>query len=92
MTNRIEENTEKEKPANEKGELNREAYQRDKNSGSRYWMLKPDLDLAGNCMFKVNNRNTRRRCEICSKLTIKTPYFTPRSSVFIVNFEQVNAD
>ena len=40
MTNRIEENTEKEKPANEKGELNREAYQRDKNSGSRYWMLK----------------------------------------------------
>ena len=28
---------------------------------------------AGNCMFKVNNRNTRARCEICSKLTIKTP-------------------
>ena len=24
-------------------------------------------------MFKVNNRNTRTRCEICSKLTIKTP-------------------
>ena len=24
-------------------------------------------------MFKVNNRNTRARCEICSKLTIKTP-------------------
>ena len=23
-------------------------------------------------MFKVNNRNTRFRCEICSKLTIKT--------------------
>ena len=23
-------------------------------------------------MFKVNNRNTRTRCEICSKLTIKT--------------------
>ena len=22
-------------------------------------------------MFKVNNRNTRRKCEICSKLTIK---------------------
>ena len=22
-------------------------------------------------MFKVNNRNTRRRCEMCSKLTIK---------------------
>ena len=27
---------------------------------------------AGNYMFKFNNRNTRTRCEICSKLTIKT--------------------
>ena len=27
---------------------------------------------AGNYMFKVNNRNTRTGCEICSKLTIKT--------------------
>ena len=45
-------------------------------------------------MFKVNNRNTRTKCEICSKLTIKTPerrYFTPYSSVFIVTFEQINA-
>ena len=24
-------------------------------------------------LFKVNNRNTRTRCETCSKLTIKTP-------------------
>ena len=24
-------------------------------------------------LFKVNNRNTRKRCEICWKLTIKTP-------------------
>ena len=24
-------------------------------------------------MFKVNNRNTRTKCEISSKLTIKTP-------------------
>ena len=24
-------------------------------------------------MFKVNNRNTRTKYEICSKLTIKTP-------------------
>ena len=24
-------------------------------------------------MFKVNNRNTRTRCEICSKLAIKIP-------------------
>ena len=28
---------------------------------------------AGNYMLKVNNRNTRARCEICSKLIIKTP-------------------
>ena len=24
-------------------------------------------------LLKVNNRNTRTRCEICSKLTMKTP-------------------
>ena len=38
---------------------------------------------------KVNNRNTRTRCEICSKLTIKTPYrrHSRRSGAFIVNFE-----
>ena len=28
---------------------------------------------AGNYMFKVNNKNTRARCEICSTLTIKGP-------------------
>ena len=43
-----------------------------------------------NYMFKVNNRNTRTRCEICSKLTIKIPEDTC-SSVSFVNFEQVNA-
>ena len=26
----------------------------------------------GNYMFKVNNRNTRTRCEVYSKLTIET--------------------
>ena len=29
---------------------------------------------AGNYMFKVKYSNTRTRCEICSKLTIKKPY------------------
>ena len=29
--------------------------------------------LAGIYLFKVNNRNTKKRCAICSKLTIKTP-------------------
>ena len=54
--------------------------------------------LADNYMFKVNNRNTRRRREIYSKLTIKTPeqrywtYFTPCSSASIVIFEHVIAD
>ena len=38
---------------------------------------------------KVSNRNTRKKCEIYSKLTIKT-YFTPFSSVSIVGFEQLN--
>ena len=45
----------------------------------------------GNYMFKVNNRNTRKRCEICSKLTIKIPEqrHWPRFRVFIVNFEHI---
>ena len=50
-------------------------------------------------LLRGNNRNTRRRCEICSKLTIKTPerrhwrwtYFTPCSAVSIINFEHVIA-
>ena len=28
---------------------------------------------AGNFRFKVNDRNTKTRCQICTKLTIKTP-------------------
>ena len=47
---------------------------------------------AGNYIFKLNNKNTRTRCKICSKLTIKTPErrYWRRSGIFIVNFEQVN--
>ena len=42
-------------------------------------------------MFKVNNKNNRTRCEICLKLTIKTPerHHWCRSGVFIVNFEHI---
>ena len=47
-------------------------------------------DQAGIYLLKVNNRNTRTRCEICSKITIVT-YFTPCSSASIVNFEHVIA-
>ena len=50
------------------------------------------LNPAGNYMFKVNNRNTRARCEICSKLTIKIPErrYWRRSGVFIANFEHIS--
>ena len=44
----------------------------------------------GNYLFKVENRNTRTRSEICSKLTIKIS--ERRSSESIAIFEQVNAD
>ena len=30
------------------------------------------LNPAGNYMFKVNNKNTKTKCEVCSKLKIKT--------------------
>ena len=42
--------------------------------------------------LKVNNRDTRTRCEICSKLTLKTPErrYWRRSGVFIVNFEHIS--
>ena len=43
-------------------------------------------------MFKVKNRNTRTRCGICSKLTVKKPERRHwcRSSVSIVNFEHIS--
>ena len=46
----------------------------------------------GNYMFKVNNRNTRTRCEICSKLKLKTPERRQwlRSGGFRVNFEHIS--
>ena len=42
--------------------------------------------------FKVNNRDTKTRCKICLKLTIKTLERRQwrRSSVFIVNFEHIS--
>ena len=44
--------------------------------------LSSDTNPAGIYLLKVNNRNTRARCEICSKLT-------PCSSVSTVNFKHV---
>ena len=43
------------------------------------------LNPAGIYLLKVNNRNTRTRWKICSKLTIKI-----RSGIFIVNFEHIS--
>ena len=35
------------------------------------WVVK--FDPASIYLFQVKNRNTKKRCEICSKLTIETP-------------------
>ena len=40
-------------------------------------------------LLKVNNRNTRTRCAICSKLTIKTAELR-QASFFIVNSEHIS--
>ena len=47
---------------------------------------------AGNYLLKVSNRNTIRRCAICTKLTIKPSERCQwcRSGVFVVNFEQIS--
>ena len=57
-----------------------------------------DIRLDSECasveihLFKVNNRNTRKRCKIRSKLTIKTPEHRlwRCSGVFIVSFEHIS--
>ena len=47
---------------------------------------------AGIYLPEVINRKTRTRCEICSKLTVKTPERPHwcHSGVFIVNFEHIS--
>ena len=42
-------------------------------------------------LFKISNRNPRKRYEICSKFTRETPERRQwrRSSVFIINFEHI---
>ena len=49
-------------------------------------------NLAGIYLIKVNNRNTKTRCEICSKFTRKTPERGQlrRSGVFVANFEHIS--
>ena len=50
------------------------------------------IQVAINNVFKFNNRNTRARCEIYSKLTILTPERRQwsRSGVFTVNFKHIS--
>ena len=43
---------------------------------------------AGIYLLKVSNRNTRTRCEICSKLTIKRS--ERRQWLVVVNFEDIS--
>ena len=45
-----------------------------------------------NYLLKSNNRNTRKRCEICSNLTINIPERRQwgRSGVFIVKFGHIS--
>ena len=50
------------------------------------------LNQANIYLFKFNNRNTRKRCETCSKVAIKTTEWHQwhHSGVFIVNFEHIS--
>ena len=43
-------------------------------------------------LFIFNNKNSTRRCEICLKLTIKTPErrYWLRSGVYIATFEHIS--
>ena len=43
-------------------------------------------------LIKIRKRNTKKSCEICSELTIKTPERRQwrRSGVFIINFEHIS--
>ena len=67
--------------------------------GSKYFFGRVSIKMKslmrlqnGIYLLKVNNKNTRARCQICSKLTIKTPEQCHwyRSYVIIVNFEHIS--
>ena len=70
------------------------------NFNTLYNSVENDYGILVNMyLLKVNNRNTRKRCKICSKLTTKTPekrhrhtftYFALFASVFIGYVKQVN--
>ena len=74
------------------GVFNRLYVTHNKNLEQRKFRTKEPADPVGNYMFKFNNRNIRKRCDICSKLIIKTPErrHWRRSGVFILNFEHIS--
>ena len=58
---------------------------------SCFRLLVGTFHFANIYLFKVNNRNARKRCEICSKLTVKTSTMSLTSFwCFIVNFEHIS--
>ena len=61
-------------------------------SSSHHHYFNDQSNPASNYIFKINNKNTNTRCEICSKLTVKTPERRQlhRSGVFTVNFEHIS--
>ena len=62
-----------------------------KYRGSSKWSPLICTTSVGIYLFKVSNRNSRKRCAVCSNLTVKTPESQwHRSSVFIVNFEHTS--
>ena len=69
--------------------LYRNHYRLNKSIG---WFNMIAKFLANIYLLKVNNRNIRRRCEICSKLITKTPERRQwhDCGVFIVNFEHIS--
>ena len=61
-----------------------------RNMRSKIWRWTPNNYPVNIYLFKVNNINSRKGCEVCSKLAIKTPERRQwrRSGIFI--FEQIS--
>ena len=56
------------------------------------WLGLVMIYLTANIYFKINNKNTRKKCKICSELTMRTPECRQgrHSGIFIVNFEHIS--
>ena len=63
-----------------------------KRKRSHFNLVKQCIRPTSIYLLKVENRNTKTRCAICLKLTIKTPeqHHWPRSGVFNINFEHIS--